>query len=219
MVNYRNLIDLQKGNVMKQKIFFLIFILNATLSSPTSLVFNLQTIYAEEAVSDNVQSKSGVFGEIEYVPSDLPASSLDPSISEEDLKEEINKYYNEEFDEEEKNANHDPFSEEELVEFQKDIEQSKLLNGMDVLVDQVSTNLSEDTHYVLRINLILEDEEQLSNFFQESILELVTEILARVGGNRLILVNAYLTETDQLIPLHFANASHSLFYNKLISNY
>lgn len=160
---------------------------------------------------------SGVFNESELSTTDLPNTSLDESISYQELNQEMVTFYNDQFDEDAKEMNSQPVDDDTMAQLQYSLDNNGILQGLQATADQVVITIDGQDNYVTRVTVPMTYEESVSIVNDNDIL-LMNEALAQVGGLRLAQINYYDPTTDTLTPMHLANANHSLFYNDQLAN-
>ncbi len=180
-----------------------------------------ESISIEE--SSSVQSESvdpnrqGVFNESALTSTSYPKSTLDETISYQDLDNELATFYSEHFDNNAKEANSQPVDDDTMAQLQYTLDHNEILKDLTAVADQVLIEIDDQENYVTRITIPMTYSEAESLVKDNDIL-MMNEGLAQIGGQRLVQLNYYDPEENTVTPMHLANANHSLFFNDALAN-
>lgn len=173
--------------------------------------------------SSNVQSESvdpnrqGVFNESALTSTTYPKSTLDETISYQDLDDELAIFFTEHFDDAAKKANSEPVNDDTMAQLQYTLDHNSVLKDLTATADQVLIEIDGQPNYVTRITIPMTYADA-ENLVKDNDILMMNEGLAQVGGQRLVQLNYYDPEANIVTPMHLANANHSLFFNDTLAN-
>ncbi len=170
---------------------------------------------AESESSD--PNRQGVFDESTLASTAYPKSTLDESISYQELDQELDNFYSEHFDSEAKKANSQPVDDDTMAQLQYTLDHNSVLKDLTAVADQVLIEIDNQPNYVTRI-IIPMTYNDAEKIVKDNDILMMNEGLAQIGGQRLVQLNYYDPEENTMTPMHLANANHSLFFNEDLAN-
>lgn len=189
---------------------------DSTAASSSEVAQTNETATADN--SNNAENNAGVFNESELSTTDYPKSTLDESISAQDLNSEIVAFYNKQMEDDVKQTNSKPAESRTMEQLQFSLENNTVLKDLQAKADQVMITIDGHPNYVVRITVPMTFAEADKTIKDNDIL-LMNEALAQLGGQRLVQINYYDKANQTVTPMHLGNAHYSLFFNdKLVNN-
>ncbi|MBG9987100.1 hypothetical protein HZY91_09490 [Facklamia sp. DSM 111018] len=134
-----------------------------------------------------------------------------PEDAPEDLNQAINDYYTDKLSPKEQQASQTEISQDSLNKVLEYINSDDDLAELEVEVDLTQLTIDDQKLIVPRL-IIPMDYSSAEKLAKNNDSRIINHALTELG-NRLLLV-AYQTPDDHLVPIHLVNAKHSLYYDE-----
>ncbi|MBK0348501.1 hypothetical protein JDW15_07605 [Aerococcaceae bacterium zg-ZJ1578] len=182
-----------------------------TLSNETTLDTTTTAITTESVTETTTVAPTvaTLFGEKVIGQSDYPTAAIPSRLDGMDIYPAINQYYQENYSHDEKAANQQEVSANDIQELQDILNANEQLSSLHLTVDQVTMELDNQTVYIPRIivPMTYTDAQQT---LPDNDVTILTESMTQLG-NRLIMIAYYDTNANTLTVYHLTNWTTPLF--------